>query len=89
MTKLYNYLDPLEILALIVSAINHDLGHDGFNNNYQVNAKTDLAQIYNDYSPLEMYHCAVTFHILNKPNCNILAGLDKNLFKKFREFVIK
>ena len=69
-TDLQSYFEPLEILALIVSAISHDLDHDGYNNSFQVNAGTHLAMIYNDYSPLEMYHCAVAFHILGKKNCN-------------------
>lgn len=33
---------------------------------YQINARTDLAIRYNDISPLENHHCAVTFQILDK-----------------------
>ena len=33
---------------------------------YQINAKTELAIRYNDKSPLENHHCAVTFQILEK-----------------------
>lgn len=88
-TNLQNIFEPLEILALIVSAISHDLDHDGYNNSFQINAGTHLAMIYNDYSPLEMYHCAVGFHILNKPECNILSSLDKESFRRFREYMIQ
>jgi hypothetical protein len=70
-TDLQSYFEPLEILALIVSAISHDLDHDGYNNTFQINAGTHLAMIYNDYSPLEMYHCAVAFHILSKKHCRV------------------
>lgn len=88
-TNLKSLFQPLEILALIVSAISHDLAHDGYNNSFQINAGTHLALIYNDYSPLEMYHCAVGFNILNKSNCNILSSLTKESFRKFREYMIQ
>lgn len=87
--KLFELVGPLEILALIVSALSHDLDHDGFSNNYQINAQTHLAIIYSDKSPLEMYHCAVAFHILNKPESNIFSALDKDSFKKIREYIIQ
>jgi high affinity cGMP-specific 3',5'-cyclic phosphodiesterase 9 len=60
------------------------LDHDGYNNAYQINARTHLAIIYNDQSPLENYHCAVAFHILNKTDCNILSSFDESMYKKFR-----
>ena len=47
-TGLQNYLQPLEILSLMVSSISHDLNHDGYNNSYQINACTQLAMIYNN-----------------------------------------
>jgi hypothetical protein len=89
-TGLQNYLQPLEILSLMISSISHDLNHDGYNNSYQINACTQLAMIYNDVSPLEMYHCAIGFHILKKPECNILSNIsDKNELKKFRQNMIQ
>ena len=82
-------LEPLEVFSLLVSTLSHDLDHDGYNNAFQINARTQLALIYNDYSPLEMYHCAVGFHILNKKHCNILGALDSTSFKKFRQLMIQ
>ena len=52
LTDLQTYFEPLEILALIIAAVSHDLDHDGYNNAYQINASTHLALIYNDQSPL-------------------------------------
>ena len=89
MMDLQSNFEPLEILTLIVSAISHDLNHDGYNNAFQINAKTHLAQIYNDRSPLEMYHCAVAFHILNKSKCNILSSLTTKQYSKFRDNMIQ
>ena len=89
LTKLNKTLDPLEVLTLIVSAISHDLNHDGYNNSFQINSGTHLALIYNDHSPLEMYHAAVAFHILRNENCNILSSLDRTSYRKFRENMIQ
>jgi hypothetical protein len=89
LTKLNKTLDPLEVLTLIVSAISHDLNHDGYNNSFQINSGTHLALIYNDHSPLEMYHAAVAFHILRNENCNIISSLDRTSYRKFRENMIQ
>ena len=88
-TGLQNYLQPLEILSLMISSISHDLNHDGYNNSFQINSGTHLALIYNDHSPLEMYHAAVAFHILRNENCNILSSLDRTSYRKFREHMIQ
>eukprot|EP00727_Mastigamoeba_balamuthi_P011621 m51a1_g7081 putative 3 5 -cyclic nucleotide phosphodiesterase (830) ;mRNA; f:3650-7111 len=52
-------LDPLEHLALLLSAVYHDVGHPGKNNAFQIEAETDLAMLYNDSSVLENYHLSV------------------------------
>ena len=48
---------------MIISAMGHDLGHPGLNNNYHINASSDLALTYNDISCLENYHCSFLFKI--------------------------
>ena len=88
-TNLNKVFEPIELVSLLVAAISHDLDHDGYNNQYQVNANTSLAMIYNDQSPLEMYHCAVAFSILKKDDCNILNSLSREKYKLFRDIVIE
>ena len=61
----------LDILGLVVSASGHDLGHPGYNNNFHINAKTELALTYNDISCLENMHTSTLFKILNKDENNI------------------
>ena len=39
---------------------------------------------YNDMSPLENHHCAVSFKILSSPECNIFANLSEEEFKEIR-----
>ncbi|XP_057303594.1 high affinity cGMP-specific 3',5'-cyclic phosphodiesterase 9A-like [Hydractinia symbiolongicarpus] len=80
---------PHEVLIMLVSAFCHDLDHPGYNNVYQVNARTELAIRYNDISPLENHHAAVAFDILSQQRCNIFSNIKQDLYKKIREGIIK
>ncbi|XKL67659.1 hypothetical protein PGB90_003150 [Kerria lacca] len=82
-------IDDLEILVLITSCICHDLDHPGYNNLYQVNARTELALRYNDISPLENHHCSVAFHILDLPDANIFENFSSDMFRTVREGIIR
>lgn len=82
-------IDALEIFVLIISCICHDLDHPGYNNIYQINARTELALRYNDISPLENHHCSVAFRVLEAPECNILASLDPSTYRTAREGIIR
>ncbi|RVE64814.1 hypothetical protein OJAV_G00129520 [Oryzias javanicus] len=73
---------------LMTAAVCHDLDHPGYNNTYQINARTELAVRYNDISPLENHHCAVAFQILSLPECNIFGNVDPEAFKKIRQGII-
>jgi hypothetical protein len=78
----------IEILALIVSAICHDVAHPGVNNAYLVATQDKLAMKYNDNSVLENMHAAVTFRILQRPNSNILSGLVPDDWVTFRKIAV-
>ncbi|XP_013391999.1 high affinity cGMP-specific 3',5'-cyclic phosphodiesterase 9A isoform X2 [Lingula anatina] len=82
--ELWETLTKEDLGILITACICHDLDHPGYNNTYQINARTDLAILYNDISPLENHHCAVAFQILNNPECNIFGNVDKDTFKRIR-----
>uniref|UniRef100_A0A2K5IZW8 Phosphodiesterase n=2 Tax=Colobus angolensis palliatus TaxID=336983 RepID=A0A2K5IZW8_COLAP len=77
-----------DILILMTAAICHDLDHPGYNNTYQINARTELAVRYNDISPLENHHCAVAFQILAEPECNIFSNIPSDGFKQIRQGMI-
>lgn len=79
----------LEVLILLTSCICHDLDHPGYNNIYQINAKTELALRYNDISPLENHHCSVAFRILENEDCNIFKSFSSDMFKQVREGMIR
>ena len=78
----------LDLLGMVVSAMGHDLGHPGFNNNFHVNACTELALTYNDFSCLENYHTSLLFRILKKEENNILEKLTPQNFKSIRKRMI-
>ncbi|XP_072253887.1 high affinity cGMP-specific 3',5'-cyclic phosphodiesterase 9A [Leuresthes tenuis] len=78
----------LDILILMTAAVCHDLDHPGFNNTYQINARTELAVRYNDLSPLENHHCAVAFQIFSQPECNIFSNFHPEAFKQIRQGTI-
>ncbi|KAI0200417.1 hypothetical protein F4808DRAFT_450836 [Astrocystis sublimbata] len=59
-------IKPFEALALLVSAIGHDVGHPGVNNGFLVVLNAPLAQLYNDRSVLESFHCAAYSQILRR-----------------------
>ncbi|XP_071451816.1 high affinity cGMP-specific 3',5'-cyclic phosphodiesterase 9A [Hetaerina americana] len=83
-------IGELETFILITSCICHDLDHPGYNNIYQINARTELALRYNDISPLENHHCSVTFRILEEdPDSDILANLSPTDYRRVREGVIR
>ncbi|XP_059489350.1 high affinity cGMP-specific 3',5'-cyclic phosphodiesterase 9A [Neocloeon triangulifer] len=82
-------MGDLETLMLITSCICHDLDHPGYNNIYQINARTELAIRYNDISPLENHHCSIAFQILSRPECNIFKRFTFELFRQVREGIIR
>ncbi|XP_055326825.1 high affinity cGMP-specific 3',5'-cyclic phosphodiesterase 9A isoform X3 [Sitodiplosis mosellana] len=88
-TNLSARLGDLEVLILLVSCICHDLDHPGYNNIYQINARTELALRYNDISPLENHHCSIAFRLLEHPDCNIFKNFSKETFNQIREGIIR
>lgn len=59
-------LTPFDSLTLLISAIGHDVGHPGVNNFFLVKLNAPLAQLYNDNSVLEAFHCAAFSQILRR-----------------------
>ena len=78
----------LDLLGMVVSAMGHDLGHPGLNNNYLINSSSDLAITYNDASCLENFHTSYLFKILRKEENNILEKLSVQNYKTIRKRMI-
>mmetsp|Transcript_33691 Transcript_33691/g.81672 ORF Transcript_33691/g.81672 Transcript_33691/m.81672 type:complete len:469 (-) Transcript_33691:139-1545(-) len=52
-------LTGLEHLSILLAAISHDVGHDGTNNEFQVQQQSPIAVQYQNVSVLENYHAEV------------------------------
>ncbi|KUL86167.1 hypothetical protein ZTR_08442 [Talaromyces verruculosus] len=59
-------ITPFDALTLLIAAIGHDVGHPGVNNVFLVKLNAPLAQLYNDSSVLEAFHCAAFSQILRR-----------------------
>ena len=86
--KADDYLDSFNILSILVGALAHDLGHNGFNNAFHAATNSELAIMYNGVSILENYSAAYLFRILRKQKCNIFARLNEVDMNKMRTRLI-
>ena len=75
-------LEDLDCLALLLSAICHDVEHPGTTNAFQVNTCSPLALRYNDASVLENHHAAAGFAALMR--CRVLTGLNPDELRTLR-----
>lgn len=69
------YLTSLDILAVLLAAICHDLDHPGNNNAFEVATRSALAQTYSDDTVLERHHCASTVKLLAHPDHDFMEYL--------------
>lgn len=82
------YLSYLEIFAVLIGAVIHDIGHPGLNNNFQIATGSSLSMRYNDRSILENHHCSLGFTLLKKPENDIFSGLNDEQRKEVRNLII-
>ena len=71
-----------------MAAVCHDIGHDGYTNSYHVNAHTDRAIDYNDYSVQESFHASEFFRIMNQEEYYFLEDISRDQYKVFRKNVV-
>jgi len=84
------YFDQLSILALILGAAVHDMGHDGRTNSFHVNTCDEIALTYNDISVLENMHISKTFKLMHSdPSTNILDGLKTDHRTRLRKEMVE
>ncbi|XP_030066193.1 dual 3',5'-cyclic-AMP and -GMP phosphodiesterase 11A [Microcaecilia unicolor] len=69
-------LSDIEILALIVGCLCHDLDHRGTNNAFQAKSGSALAQLYGTSATLEHHHFNHAVMILQSEGHNIFANLS-------------
>ncbi|KAK9446991.1 uncharacterized protein V1518DRAFT_397884 [Limtongia smithiae] len=59
-------ITPLDAVALLVTALGHDVGHPGVTNAFLVSLASPLARLYSDRSVLESFHSAAFNNILRR-----------------------
>jgi hypothetical protein len=77
---------PIEHLALLISALVHDVEHPGGFNSLLFGK--DIAIMYNDQSILENNSLTFTFQLLQEDEYNFLINMSKTEIQKFRKTVI-
>ena len=82
-TPLFEF-SQLDLFMILVAAACHDVDHPGLNNNYQINAKTEIALLYKNVSVLENHHASHTLRKMLKPRtrtsfCTTKKQLDDDL----------
>lgn len=79
--------NPIEHLALLISALIHDVEHPGGFNSLQYGK--EIAFLYNDQSILENNSLTFTFKLLEKDEYNFLVNMSPKEKKQFRKIVIE
>ncbi|XP_063288726.1 cGMP-dependent 3',5'-cyclic phosphodiesterase isoform X2 [Pelobates fuscus] len=86
--ELINYLEYIEIFALFVSCMCHDLDHRGTNNSFQVASKSVLAALYSsEGSVMERHHFAQAIAILNSQGCNIFEQFSRKDYQRMLDLM--
>ncbi|XP_075054437.1 cGMP-dependent 3',5'-cyclic phosphodiesterase isoform X2 [Mixophyes fleayi] len=86
--ELINYLEDIEIFALFVSCMCHDLDHRGTNNSFQVDSKSVLAALYSsEGSVMERHHFAQAIAILNSEGCNIFEQFSRKDYQRMLDLM--
>eukprot|EP01089_Gocevia_fonbrunei_P023072 TRINITY_DN9572_c0_g1_i1.p1 TRINITY_DN9572_c0_g1~~TRINITY_DN9572_c0_g1_i1.p1 ORF type:complete len:488 (-),score=94.96 TRINITY_DN9572_c0_g1_i1:5-1468(-) len=86
--KAAEFMTHLEILALLIGSLGHDLNHPGLNNAYQICTGSSLAIRYNDRGVLENFHASSLFEIMKAPGTDILSAMTEVDYKDFRKLTI-
>uniref|UniRef100_A0A674JQA2 Phosphodiesterase n=1 Tax=Terrapene triunguis TaxID=2587831 RepID=A0A674JQA2_9SAUR len=86
--ELVKYLEDIEIFALFVSCMCHDLDHRGTNNSFQVASKSVLAALYSsEGSVMERHHFAQAIAILNTHGCNIFDHFSRKDYQRMLDLM--
>jgi len=78
-------LSATEHFCILLSAILHDVGHDGTNNPFHIQRQSSLAQQFQNVSVLEQYHVQVGLELLQASG--LLDGLSKAQQEEIQEYI--
>jgi len=85
-----DFLSDVQVLALLLAAMVHDIGHDGCNNLYHKNKVTERAISFNDQSIQENFHAKNIFSQMSQvPEINIFQHFNANQHREMRRMLIE
>eukprot|EP01096_Ripella_sp_DP13-Kostka_P009398 TRINITY_DN3615_c1_g1_i1.p1 TRINITY_DN3615_c1_g1~~TRINITY_DN3615_c1_g1_i1.p1 ORF type:complete len:343 (-),score=141.59 TRINITY_DN3615_c1_g1_i1:145-1173(-) len=87
-SDIISHLTEFETLAVLLSAIVHDVHHPGLTNLFLVQTYHPYAVLYNDQSVLENHHCSEAFRMLLQPENNFLDQLPETRKREVRDLVV-
>jgi len=73
----------------LLAAAVHDYEHHGLTNDFLVKTSDARALLYNDQHVNEQHHVAAAFAVLQRAECNFLAKLPANEYRRLRSLVIE
>ncbi|CAD5123090.1 DgyrCDS11466 [Dimorphilus gyrociliatus] len=79
--KMEKYVNDIEMFALLVACLCHDLDHRGTNNAFQSKVESPLAQLYST-STMEHHHFDQCIMILNSDCNNIFSSLSSQEYRR-------
>jgi hypothetical protein len=83
------FFSDLDVLALLLAALVHDIGHDGFTNSFHKHRLTDRALLYNDQSIQENFHIWTLFdQLADRPDINIFHQFTASQFAEVRRLLV-
>ncbi|KAG2191913.1 hypothetical protein INT46_006795 [Mucor plumbeus] len=87
-------LRPIDILAILMASLGHDVGHPGVNNGFMasfiITTATPLAVLYNDKSVLESYHSMAFFNLLRRHYFKAMIDIKSHPeYKDFRKIILQ
>ncbi|KAG9309586.1 hypothetical protein JVU11DRAFT_10567 [Chiua virens] len=80
---LVSSLENMDLFALFIAAIGHDVGHPGFSNLFMKNADAPLSAVYDGKSALEQMHYAILIQVMRHHGLGSL--LDRPNGQVFRK----
>ncbi|XP_063678943.1 dual specificity calcium/calmodulin-dependent 3',5'-cyclic nucleotide phosphodiesterase 1A-like isoform X5 [Bolinopsis microptera] len=88
-TGFASWMTDIEILALLFSAMIHDVEHTGTTNNFHICTSSPLTIMYNDRSVLENHHISSAYRYLDQPDSNPFDKLSKDDFREMRGIAVE
>ena len=70
-------MSVLDVFALLVAGLCHDIDHPGHTNDFEIKSRTKLALVHSDDAVLERHHAHIAYSLLWKDENNIFGAVTK------------